>query len=394
MQKKNPSEAVFYARPITLMEPHRIAAPAPWVGHIPFAFWIMEALRPSCFVELGTHSGNSFCAFLQGAVAAGLDATFFAVDHWKGDSQAGEYNDAIFADLRQHLDERYGERANTLRMTFDEALPRFADRSIDLLHIDGLHTYEAVRHDFDNWLPKLSPRGVVLFHDAAVYRDDFGVHRLMDELRARYPLFLFTHSYGLGVVQVGGEAELSLQHLMNGKPDFSGIDPRLYFERLGNALAAQFYLDALCTATTSAETIALELDQTRARSIELESRLSEHRHRIQDLVGGVMSQGGEEWGANEPQIILASGYLDTEQYRNAADLLDADLTALARHYLSKGEKAGLAPSPRFDPAYYAARNPDVVEAGLNLLLHFVTTGRNEGRLPVPPDPRPLPPSAA
>ncbi len=51
----------------------------------------------------------------------------------------------------------------------------------------------------------------------------------------------------------------------------------------------------------------------------------------------------------------------------------------ARHYLRQGAALGLSPSPRFDGPRYLANNPDVAVAGLNPLLHYINSGRAEGR---------------
>ncbi|TWA77106.1 GT2 family glycosyltransferase [Azospirillum brasilense] len=190
---------------VVCAEPQRLVWPPPWVGHIPFAFWVIEQVRPGCLVELGTHTGNSYCAFLQAAVACDLPLKAYAVDTWEGDPQAGYYGDEIHNALAADHDRLYGGMSRLLRMTFDQALTYFSEGSVDLLHIDGLHTYDAVKHDFDSWLPTMSTRGLVLFHDINVRERDFGVWKLWEEVTARYPTFAFDHSNGLGVAYVGSE---------------------------------------------------------------------------------------------------------------------------------------------------------------------------------------------
>lgn len=196
-------------------EPVRIVDPDAWAGHLSIAFWLTKAARPEVFVELGTHSGNSYFAFCQAVAALDLPTACFAVDTWKGDEHAGAYDESVYAEVAAHNANHYGAFSTLMRTTFDEARRYFSDGRIDLLHIDGLHTYDAVRHDFETWRPALSSRAVVVFHDVNVRERDFGVWRLWEELSAEHPSFAFDHSHGLGVLGVGTDQPEPLRHLFS-----------------------------------------------------------------------------------------------------------------------------------------------------------------------------------
>ncbi len=177
-----------------------------WSGHLPFAYDLVAALRPSVLVELGTHYGESYFGFCQAVDENRVDCRCYAVDTWKGDPHAGFYGDNVFQDVREYNRAHYAAFSTLLRCTFDQANPQFSDASIDLLHIDGLHTYAAVKRDFELWLPRVRPGGIVLLHDINVRHGDFEVWRLWEELRDEYEHFEFHHSWGLGVLRVPDSA--------------------------------------------------------------------------------------------------------------------------------------------------------------------------------------------
>ena len=170
--------------PIALAEPARIT-PSEWLEHVPFGMALVAMTRPRLVVELGTYKGVSYCSFCQAIASLGLDCRAYAVDTWEGDPQSGSYGGEVFAELSRYHDPTYGMFSSLIKSTFADARANFEDGTVDLLHIDGLHTYEAVGQDFSDWSAKLSRRAVVVLHDIMVRHSNFGVWRLWKEcLRA------------------------------------------------------------------------------------------------------------------------------------------------------------------------------------------------------------------
>lgn len=269
-------------------EPVRLVPPHPWVGHIPFAFWLIKALRPDVTVELGVHSGNSYFAFCQALAAVGAGRAF-AVDTWQGDEHASFYTEEVYADVAAFNTARYASLSTLIRARFDDARAYFADGSVDLLHIDGLHTYEAVKHDFETWRSALSNRGVVLFHDTNVREREFGVWRLWEELSRQHPAFEFHHSYGLGVLGVGADLPPALHALFDAArdPDRAGSVRKLFAAR-GETFSCRIRAQDEIAARTAAADEALAtrtaaMERAAAERAALERRVEEQRQSQETL---------------------------------------------------------------------------------------------------------------
>ncbi|QCQ21348.1 class I SAM-dependent methyltransferase [Desulfoglaeba alkanexedens] len=264
------------------------SASSAWIMHTPFAFFMISVLRPRLLVELGVHTGHSYNAFCQAVKTLKTATHCYGIDTWKGDEHAGWYEDDIYQNLYQYQLKEYAEFSNLLRMTFDEGLAYFSDSSIDLLHIDGLHTYDAVKHDFECWLPKMSDRGVVLLHDTFVRERGFGVWRLWEEIASRYPSFNFTHGYGLGIAAVGSNVGKDFLDFL----DRAGQDA--FYRKLFFNLGRQIILEE-SVRDKDARIAALNatLSEKDARIGSLEESVREKEGRIAALNAWIEEKEGQ-----------------------------------------------------------------------------------------------------
>lgn len=169
--------------------------PTAWTDHIYFAQWIVNELNPDVIVDLGIDYGYSTYCF-----ALAEKGTIYAVDSFEGDSQSGIRNTLKYVNLK--IKQLEYKNIKVIQGNFD-AVVKDWDKDIDILHIDGYHTYEAVKNDYEKWSPFVKENGIILFHDTCILHSTFGVHKFFHELDL--PKINFKTSCGLGVVSQDSE---------------------------------------------------------------------------------------------------------------------------------------------------------------------------------------------
>lgn len=129
-------------------------------------------------VEIGVLNGHTTRILLENS-----NVNVFGVDPIIPDSM----NQEMIGDLSKinSLQIEYSKRFIFIK-DFSYNVIKNWNQQFDYIFIDGDHKYEAVRHDFESWIPYLSIDGHVAIHDSAANRGGphwwDGPSKLADEL--------------------------------------------------------------------------------------------------------------------------------------------------------------------------------------------------------------------
>ncbi len=193
-----------------------------------------------------------------------------------------------------------------------------------------MHTCQAVRHDYVSWLPKLSDRAVVLFHDINVRSGDFGVWQLWAELRQQYPAFEFVHGHGLGVLAVGVDAPAPVVALCKLADPAAVAVIRMRFARLGE----RWLVDTQKRMVL--EDVRRQMAAANAEVEQLRGEVVRHDSEVEQLRAKVVRREGEI-EQMRTKVVLRQGEIEqmrakvvrhdseVEQLRGEAEQLRAEV---------------------------------------------------------------------
>ena len=172
-------------------------------------YGLARSIKPKVCVEIGSARGKSACA-VGLALRRNGGGKLYAIDPHSVTTWNDKDSVDSFAIINAHLQKaELTEWVEIVRKTSGDAAKGW-NKKIDLIFIDGDHSYEGVKADWELFLPHLSEFGVVVFHDTLWDlrpdgqhdRADMGVPRFVDELRAAgYPVITIDQNFGVSLVQ-------------------------------------------------------------------------------------------------------------------------------------------------------------------------------------------------
>lgn len=128
---------------------------------------ILSGVNNGIFVEIGTYRGD----FADRVLSISKTSRIYCVDPYS-DTINNHIGDDLYNDTYNRLKSKYGDRVQFIRQFSADAVGMIPN-NIDLLHIDGNHSYKFVRRDLELYFPKVRANGFIL--GSGAYDEDDSV---------------------------------------------------------------------------------------------------------------------------------------------------------------------------------------------------------------------------
>lgn len=150
---------------------------------------LLKSHKPKYILEIGTASGGTLFLFSR---IASKDAVIISVDLPGGKHGGGYpswkiplYEAFVLSGQKIHL-----IRANShYKSTLNKVINILKDKKLDLLFIDGDHSYEGVKKDFEMYNALVNDNGIIAFHDIVEFRPkntNLDVYKFWNEIKVKY----------------------------------------------------------------------------------------------------------------------------------------------------------------------------------------------------------------
>jgi predicted O-methyltransferase YrrM len=146
----------------------------------------VSALAPRNVLEIGTAKGGTLFIWTR---VSDPSARIVSVDLPGGRFGGG------YSRFRSSIYRRFGFPQQNIHLlrgdshsleTLERVKRLFGGQPIDFLFIDGDHTYQGVRHDWQAYAGLVRPGGMIAFHDVARSYGDTQVERLWNEIKDEF----------------------------------------------------------------------------------------------------------------------------------------------------------------------------------------------------------------
>jgi predicted O-methyltransferase YrrM len=171
---------------------------------IDMLMWAKD-LKPANILEIGTAKGATLLAWCR-----------FASNKVVSVDLPGGIHGGGYPEIKQGLYQHFVSDRDKVKLfciqddshaatTRQKAESFLAGDKLDILFIDGDHTYSGVKRDFELWSPLVRPGGFVVFHDILPHKDlhDCEVDKLWAELKAQYTWQEFVENPNQGWAGIG-----------------------------------------------------------------------------------------------------------------------------------------------------------------------------------------------